>query len=91
MGIVIRRAVRLRRVRDDLVAWATSGIDDGRVEHVRAQVGNVEDDRVWRCRTFSATVRAAPREGPEYGWRFPIVGRGRVTDAPALHVWIEVC
>jgi hypothetical protein len=90
---MVRRAVRLRWVRDDLVALATSGIDDSRIEDVGAQVGNVKDDRVRRCGTLSATVRAAPRKGPEYGRCFPrgAASRGRVTDAPTLHVWIKVC
>lgn len=44
--VVIHRAVRLRRVRDDLVALPSSDVYDGRVQHVRAEVGDVEDGRV---------------------------------------------
>jgi len=96
--VVVDSAVRLRRVRHDLVALTSAGVDDGRVQHVRAKVGDVEHRRVWRGGTAPVAVRVAPREGTEYGGHFPgrvcpgptAVGRGRVPDAPALNVWVEV-
>jgi hypothetical protein len=105
--VVVHRALRLlRRVRHDLVALAAARVDDRRVQHVRAEVGDVEDDRVRveRARAASATatatatgpavvggsrVSARSRERSEYRWL--LVARGRVADAPALYVRIEVC
>ena len=104
--VVVDRALRLlRRVRHDLVALPAARVDDRRVQHVRAEVGDVVDDRVRvggaRAASATATTAAAPavvlggrvsarsRERSEDRWL--LVARRRVADAPALHVWIEIC
>ena len=47
LGVIVDRALRLlRRVRRDFVALAASRVDDRRVQHVRAEVRDVEYGRV---------------------------------------------
>ena len=98
--VIVHRALGLlRRVRHDPVALAAAGVDDRRVQHVRAEVADVEDDRArvdgGGGAAASATATATgsgggPGESPED--RRLLVARGPVAaDAPALHVRIEVC
>jgi hypothetical protein len=105
VNVVVHGAVRLRRVRDDLVALATARVDDRRVQHVRAEVGDEEDGRARRGRTVLRAARLSAREGPEYRRRLArrvapgtsttttttTTVRRRIADAPALYVRIEVC
>ncbi len=107
MRVVIDRALRLlRRVRDDLVALTSSRVDDRRVQHVRTEIGDVQDDRVGVGHGGMALALVAGascgcgcsaarhREGPEDRGRLSesAVGGGSVVaDAPGLYVRIEIC
>lgn len=47
MGVIVNRALwLLRRVRDDLIALASTRVDDRRIQHVRTEVGDMEYGRV---------------------------------------------
>lgn len=63
--VVVRGVVRLRLLRDDPVARSAAGVDDARVQDVRAERGDVEERRVGGRRAARSAARAAPREGPE--------------------------
>ena len=96
-GVIVRGTEWLRRLGDDPIAGSATRVDDGRVQDVWAEAGDVEDRRVGQREVGLTVARAAPWEGPEYrrclpGWGTPRTCRRRcVTHAPALDVWIEVC
>jgi hypothetical protein len=97
VDVIVRGAERLRRVGDDPVAGSGTGVDDGRVQDVRAEGSDLEDRRTGRRRAALAIARAASREGPKYRRCLPLWvarrtrWRRRVAHAPALDIWIEVC
>ena len=89
--VKIHRALELlRRVRHNPVVLAATGIDVRRVQHVRAEVGDVNNDATAAdTATGSESVSAAPGKSSEA--RRLLVARGPVADSPALHVRIEAC
>ncbi len=64
--VVVRGVVRLGRFGDDPVAGSPAGVDDGRVQDVRAEGSDVEERRVRGRGGALSAARAAPREGPKY-------------------------
>lgn len=97
MDVIVRGNVRLRRVGNDPVAGSGTGVDDGRVQDVRAEGSNLEDRRTRRQRAALAVARAASRESPKYRRCLPLLVARRtrcrrgVAHAPALDIWVEVC
>ena len=96
--IVVCGDVRLRLLGDDLVARTAAGVDDGRIQDVRAEAGDVEERRVGLRGAALSLARAAPWEGAEYRRRCsPRFGAPRsrprwcVAHAPTLDKGIEVC